>query len=56
MRSLANGAEGLIYGFEAGLPPFASVVGSTRSLPATAALGVSGRPTLKIPAPFGTAV
>jgi hypothetical protein len=41
--TLANGAEGLIFSYNAGMPPFASVVGSTRSFPATAAFGLLGQ-------------
>jgi uncharacterized repeat protein (TIGR03803 family) len=40
---LANGAEGLVFSFDAHLPPFASVVGSTRSFPAGATFGLIGQ-------------
>jgi uncharacterized repeat protein (TIGR03803 family) len=41
--ALANGAEGLVFSFDAGLAQFASVVGSTRAFPATATFGVLGQ-------------
>jgi uncharacterized repeat protein (TIGR03803 family) len=41
--TLANGAEGLMFSYNAGLLPFVSVVGSTRSFPATATFGLLGQ-------------
>ena len=41
--ALASGAEGLEFSFNVNMPPFASVVGSTRAFPATAAFGVIGQ-------------
>jgi uncharacterized repeat protein (TIGR03803 family) len=40
---LSNGAEGLVFSYSPGMSPFASLVGSTRSFPATAAFGVLGQ-------------
>ncbi len=41
--ALGNGAEGLAFSFDAQIPQFASVVGSVRSFPTTAAFGLLGQ-------------